>query len=151
MRRGRIFVKGDAGYRAGIHMKADEGTVPVIVCGGKARCSTCRIRVVGDLTALPEASRRERFVLDRVGASVEARIGARTRRFRVVGQPVLPEFGDAAQLGTGSLMTLEGLHRGAGGWGNRRRRRICRRLPPAKLAAAPMSPRRANVVCHGVF
>jgi adenylate cyclase len=41
------------------------------VCGGKARCSTCRIRIVGDLTALPEPSARERFVLDRVGASVD--------------------------------------------------------------------------------
>jgi adenylate cyclase len=39
------------------------------VCGGKARCSTCRIRVVGDVTALPKASRREAFVLKRVGAS----------------------------------------------------------------------------------
>jgi adenylate cyclase len=41
------------------------------VCGGKARCSTCRIRVVSDLTALPKPSRREAFVLDRVGASVD--------------------------------------------------------------------------------
>ena len=41
------------------------------VCGGKARCSTCRIRVVGDLTALPKPSRREAFVLERVGASAD--------------------------------------------------------------------------------
>lgn len=41
------------------------------VCGGKARCSTCRIRVVGDLTALPKPSWREAFVLDRVGAGVD--------------------------------------------------------------------------------
>src|SRR6267142_136322 len=41
------------------------------VCGGKARCSTCRIRVIGDLAALPPPARRERFVLDRVGASVD--------------------------------------------------------------------------------
>jgi len=41
------------------------------VCGGKARCSTCRIRVVGDLNDLPAPSSRERFVLDRVGASVD--------------------------------------------------------------------------------
>jgi adenylate cyclase len=41
------------------------------VCGGKARCSTCRIRVVGDLAALPKPSRREAFVLARVGASVD--------------------------------------------------------------------------------
>lgn len=39
------------------------------VCGGKARCSTCRIRIVGDLSRLPKPSRREAFVLDRVGAS----------------------------------------------------------------------------------
>ena len=37
-------------------------------CGGRARCSTCRIRVVGDFDDLPEPSRREAFVLERVGA-----------------------------------------------------------------------------------
>ena len=37
-------------------------------CGGRARCSTCRIRIVGDLDMLPEPSRREAFVLERVGA-----------------------------------------------------------------------------------
>jgi adenylate cyclase len=38
------------------------------VCGGKARCSTCRIRVRGDPRALPQPSYREAFVLERVGA-----------------------------------------------------------------------------------
>jgi adenylate cyclase len=38
------------------------------VCGGRARCSTCRIRVLGDVAALPEPSKREAFVLDRIGA-----------------------------------------------------------------------------------
>ncbi len=38
------------------------------VCGGRARCSTCRIRIVGDCSMLPEPSRREAFVLERVGA-----------------------------------------------------------------------------------
>jgi adenylate cyclase len=37
------------------------------VCGGKARCSTCRIRVMGDLRKLPPPSRREVHVLERVG------------------------------------------------------------------------------------
>jgi adenylate cyclase len=41
------------------------------VCGGRARCSTCRIRIVGDLASLPRPSSRESFVLDRVGASVD--------------------------------------------------------------------------------
>jgi len=39
------------------------------VCGGRARCSTCRIRVIGDCAALPEPSQREAFVLNRVGAA----------------------------------------------------------------------------------
>ena len=39
------------------------------VCGGRARCSTCRIRVIGDCAALPEPSKREAFVLNRVGAA----------------------------------------------------------------------------------
>jgi len=39
------------------------------VCGGRARCSTCRIRVIGDHGALPEPSQREAFVLTRVGTT----------------------------------------------------------------------------------
>ena len=39
------------------------------VCGGRARCSTCRVRVVSDRGALPRPSGREAFVLARVGAS----------------------------------------------------------------------------------
>jgi adenylate cyclase len=39
------------------------------VCGGRARCSTCRIRVIGDHNELPEPSQREAFVLGRVGTS----------------------------------------------------------------------------------
>ncbi|MGB8398485.1 adenylate/guanylate cyclase domain-containing protein [Bradyrhizobium sp.] len=38
------------------------------VCGGRARCSTCRIRIIGDCGGLPEPSPREAFVLSRVGA-----------------------------------------------------------------------------------
>jgi adenylate cyclase len=41
------------------------------VCGGKGRCSTCRIRIIGDRSGLPRPSSREAFVLDRVGASVD--------------------------------------------------------------------------------
>src|SRR5438552_5037812 len=39
------------------------------VCGGRARCSTCRIRIIGDTSSLPEPSQREAFVLNRVGAT----------------------------------------------------------------------------------
>ncbi|HSY55406.1 MAG TPA: adenylate/guanylate cyclase domain-containing protein [Bradyrhizobium sp.] len=44
------------------------------VCGGRARCSTCRIRVIGDCTSLPEPSNREAFVLNRVGSGSDPAI-----------------------------------------------------------------------------
>src|SRR4051812_10295071 len=44
------------------------------VCGGRARCSTCRIRVIGDCGHLPEPSKREAFVLNRVGAGADPAI-----------------------------------------------------------------------------
>lgn len=44
------------------------------VCGGRARCSTCRVRVLSDCAALPLPSGREAFVLGRVGASSNSSI-----------------------------------------------------------------------------
>ena len=44
------------------------------VCGGRARCSTCRVRVVSDRMALPRPSGREAFVLARVGANADPSI-----------------------------------------------------------------------------
>src|SRR5260370_1353246 len=38
------------------------------VCGARARCSTCRVPIVSDRSALPPPSGREAFVLPRVGA-----------------------------------------------------------------------------------
>ena len=37
MRSGKIFIKGDVGYRVGIHMKAYENLYPVIIIGGTAQ------------------------------------------------------------------------------------------------------------------
>lgn len=44
------------------------------VCGARARCSTCRVRVVSDRFALPKPSGRESFVLKRVGAAADPSI-----------------------------------------------------------------------------
>jgi adenylate cyclase len=44
------------------------------VCGGRARCSTCRVRVVSDRFALPQPSGREAFVLKRVGVNSDPSI-----------------------------------------------------------------------------
>jgi len=39
------------------------------VCGGRGRCSTCRVRVLGDRSGLPPPSPREVAVLERVGVA----------------------------------------------------------------------------------
>jgi adenylate cyclase len=52
----------------------ENGVPHASVCGGRARCSTCHIRIIGDLSRLPRPSRREAFVLDRVGAGVDPAI-----------------------------------------------------------------------------
>jgi adenylate cyclase len=63
------------------------------VCGGRGRCSTCRVRVVGpDRVKLPPASPDEQKVLDRVGAPENVRLACQLRpppgRYRVT--PLLP-------------------------------------------------------------
>jgi adenylate cyclase len=44
------------------------------ICGGKARCSTCRVRVISDRSILPPVSGREAYVLARVGAGANPAI-----------------------------------------------------------------------------
>lgn len=49
------------------------------VCGGRGRCSTCRIRVVAPASALPELSDAEMKVLHRVGAAPNVRLACQLR------------------------------------------------------------------------
>ena len=49
------------------------------VCGGRGRCSTCRIRVAGDPSLLPEPAPLERRVLDRIGAPPTVRLACQLR------------------------------------------------------------------------
>ncbi len=63
------------------------------VCGGRGRCSTCRVRVSGpDRANLPPASPDEQKVLDRVGAPANVRLACQLRlqpgHYRVT--PLLP-------------------------------------------------------------
>jgi adenylate cyclase len=61
------------------------------VCGGRGRCSTCRVRVSEGLERLPPASEAERKVLDRVGAPPNVRLACQTRpTTNVAVVPVLP-------------------------------------------------------------
>ena len=68
------------------------------VCGGRARCSTCRVRVVSYRGALPRPSGREAFVLARVGASANPsiRLACQLRpQSDIAVIPVLPTNVDA--------------------------------------------------------
>lgn len=49
------------------------------VCGGRGRCSTCRIRVVSGSAALPSPSEAEQRVLDRVSAPENVRLACQLR------------------------------------------------------------------------
>ncbi|MDJ0612915.1 MAG: adenylate/guanylate cyclase domain-containing protein [Rhizobiaceae bacterium] len=48
------------------------------VCGGRGRCSTCRVRIDEGLNTLPPASAAERRVLDRINAGPEVRLACQT-------------------------------------------------------------------------
>ncbi len=49
------------------------------VCGGRGRCSTCRVRVTSGLKNLPAASADELAVLKRVGAAEDVRLACQLR------------------------------------------------------------------------
>jgi adenylate cyclase len=52
------------------------------VCGGRGRCSTCRIRILGDLDGLPAPSAAEQAVLERVHAGPGVRLACQLRPSR---------------------------------------------------------------------
>ena len=52
------------------------------VCGGRGRCSTCRIRILGDLAGLPVPSAAEQAVLERVHAAPGIRLACQLRPTR---------------------------------------------------------------------
>jgi adenylate cyclase len=49
------------------------------VCGGRGRCSTCRVRVADGLDGLPEPGEEESRVLSRIGAAQNVRLACQTR------------------------------------------------------------------------
>jgi adenylate cyclase len=49
------------------------------VCGGRGRCSTCRIRILGDLSGQPAPSATEQAVLERVHAAPGVRLACQLR------------------------------------------------------------------------
>ena len=74
------------------------------VCGGRGRCSTCRIRVVTTGTWMPAPSATEQAVLDRVGAGPHVRLACQLcpdADISVV--PLLPPHWGSAAVRTGAF------------------------------------------------
>lgn len=55
------------------------GIAHLSLCGGQARCSTCRVRVQGPAGHLPEPLRDERLTLERVRAPADVRLACQLR------------------------------------------------------------------------
>jgi adenylate cyclase len=67
------------------------------VCGGRGRCSTCRIRVGGEHRNLPPASPAEHRVLQRVGAAPDVRLACQLRPLaHLAVTPLLPSSARAS-------------------------------------------------------
>jgi adenylate cyclase len=61
------------------------------VCGGRGRCSTCRVRVMEGLDHLPPAKSNELTVLDHIGAAPDTRLACQTKPRRNISViPLLP-------------------------------------------------------------
>jgi adenylate cyclase len=67
------------------------------VCGGRGRCSTCRVRVRGEIRSLDPPGEEEARVLRRIGATPNVRLACQLRpRGAVEVTPLLPPFAPAA-------------------------------------------------------
>ena len=66
------------------------------VCGGRGRCSTCRIRVRGEMHSIDPPAEDEMRVLYRIGATPNVRLACQLRpRGAVEVTPLLPPFAHA--------------------------------------------------------
>jgi len=75
----------------------DVGVPHASVCGGRARCTTCRVRISDGLAALHPPSAMEAQALARIEAPPNVRLACQTRpRQDVAVIPLLPPAADAA-------------------------------------------------------
>ncbi len=81
------------------------------VCGGRGRCSTCRVRIVGpDAAKLPPPDAAEQRVLSRFGAPANVRLACQLRpppgEYRVA--PLLPAGAQPSDAYSGTKLSLGG-------------------------------------------
>ncbi len=92
-------VRGHPGMTI-LEVSREAGIPHASVCGGRGRCSTCRVRIGAGLEALPPPSPEEARVLARIGAAPNLRLACQTRpRRNVAVTPLLaPGVGPRAGL-----------------------------------------------------
>ncbi len=104
------------------------------MCGGRGRCSTCRIRVIGWHAELPRASAAEQAVLARVRGGTGVRLACQLRPPQDISfVPMLPPQATVAnaysnnqpQLGEERDVVIMFVDM----WGSIRRRAGCRSTP----------------------
>ncbi len=77
------------------------GIAHLSVCGGRARCSTCRVRVVGPAAALPPPQTDELRTLERVRAPADVRLACQLRPLGDIA--VTPLFAPGEREATGRV------------------------------------------------
>jgi adenylate cyclase len=76
----------------------DAGLPHASVCGGRARCTTCRVRISEGLQALPPPARHEALALERIEAPPNVRLACQVRpRHDLSVIPLLPPVVNATE------------------------------------------------------
>jgi len=75
------------------------GIAHLSMCGGNARCSTCRVRVVSGLAQCPPPSANEQRTLERIGARRDVRLACQLRPTAPIGVVPLLDASAAAHAG----------------------------------------------------
>ena len=75
------------------------------LCGGRGRCTTCRVRVAQGLAQLEKPSKLEQFALTRIGAAPNVRLACQTRPQQdVYVTPLLPaDLGAQSKIASGGV------------------------------------------------
>jgi adenylate cyclase len=75
------------------------------LCGGRGRCTTCRVRVAQGFAQLDKPSKLEQFALTRIGAAPNVRLACQTRPQQdVYVTPLLPaDLGAQSKIATGGV------------------------------------------------
>ncbi|MEM8664447.1 MAG: adenylate/guanylate cyclase domain-containing protein, partial [Pseudomonadota bacterium] len=82
-----------------LEISRENGIAHTSVCGGRARCSTCRTRITDGLDQLPTVDAPERGVLKRISAGPDVRLACQLRpRSALKVQPLFPAVSAEASL-----------------------------------------------------